>query len=174
MAVLHLDKNNEFIVKEWKAVNYMVGIFLLSLVILIICLVGVNSISSILWIFLTASPFFLFALIHRKKAASDTAIIRVNDAGLYYYEKLVTDWRNFSNAYVTDERKTERFGDNFQLVVEFYSGDLLIKKKIPLTNTQNKSEEEVYAALMYFHRQFINADVETIDVNYYEQKNLVR
>ena len=46
--------------------------------------------------------------------------------------------------------------DNFILVVEYRKGELKqgIRHKIPLTNTQNKSEEDVLEAVKFFWNEF--------------------
>lgn len=158
MAQIYLDKNNEFTVKEWKVLNWVAGIVFFVLFIAMI-IAGA-------WFYalLFGLPFLLLpALKHRKQAAFDGVIIRVNSNGIFYYGKHITDWDNFLNAYVTNEMKVRSFKDNFELVLEFYRDTLLIQKKIKLTNTQNRSEEEVYGAIMYFYKQHLNADVETID-----------
>ena len=165
MATIILDKNNEFIVKEWKAMNIIIGVVFAILFVFALYNLGFNNRKSV-WFFLFIAALIVVAFLrYGKQATSQSIIFRINSEGIYYYGKLVTGWDNFDNAYVTNEMEIGSFADNFELVIEFYRDDLLIRRKIKLTNTQNKSEEEIYGAIMYFYKQHNAAGVETIDIN---------
>ena len=78
-------------------------------------------------------------------------IILINKNGIYHYNKLITSWFNFVKANVTQEEKVMAISDNFILLIEHRNGQSkLVIDKIPLTNTQDKSEEEIIAAIKYF------------------------
>lgn len=164
MARIYLDKNNEFTVKEWKALNIIVAVVFLVLFIFALYNLGFNNWGSWQIFILLCLPILIVAFIYRKKSTSDTVIIRINNEGIFYYGKLITGWDNFQNAYITDEMEIGSYADKFMLVIEFYRDNLLIQRKIQLTNTQDKSEEEVYAAIKYFYKQHTHADTETIDI----------
>ena len=83
--------------------------------------------------------------------------ITINHTGIYYFGKLVSSWDNFKSACITQDDIPESIQDNFVLMVEHYKTgeDGYFIKKVPLTNTQNKSEEEVPAAVDFFCKQTI-------------------
>ena len=87
----------------------------------------------------------------RKAFAKKKVIILINKNGIYYFNKQITDWFNFVKAHVTQEEKVMAISDNFILLVEHRNSQAkIIVDKIPLTNTQDKSEEEIIAAIKYF------------------------
>jgi hypothetical protein len=146
-----LDYNNEFIVRQWKTLNLIVAVVMFIIAILIIANWTFDSFASSAIMLLIVIPGFgIPALIYRRQALNNSPIIRINTTGIYHYERLITGWSNFHNAYVTNKMALGGYRDNFQLVIEFYKQDDLYEKKIPLTNTQNKSEEEVYEAVIYY------------------------
>jgi hypothetical protein len=97
--------------------------------------------------------FIIPAYVFYSKGQQANIIIKINKDGIYYYGKLITEWNDFDNAYINDKMALGSFSDNFVLVIEHYRGDLLYRKNIPLTNTQNQSEEDVYHAIMYFYKE---------------------
>ena len=151
-----LTINSEFIVGEEKLLNNIVaflffGLFLYGLVDAI--RTGISNLQ--FWHLL-----FLFALVPTalfiRKARSKRIYIRINKNGIYQDEKLVTNWNNFLNAYISQkEAKYISIRDNFILVVEYLKegSPKGFRRKIPLTNTQNKSEEDVLAAVKFFWNQ---------------------
>jgi hypothetical protein len=123
------------------------GIFIFSLVRAV--QLGLKNID-MMYFFLSvggmAAAIFFFA-----KARNKRVYIRINNKGIYQDEKLVTGWANFLNAYVSQKDKMVQIQDNFILVVEYRKGPQQgVRRKIPLTNTQNKSEEEVLAAVKFY------------------------
>ena len=96
------------------------------------------------------------AVIFFRKARNKRIFIRVNKTGIYQDEQLVTGWANFLNAYISQKDKVFRVQDNFILVVEFLKeGNAKgFRRKIPLTNTQDKSEEDVLAAVKFFWSEY--------------------
>jgi hypothetical protein len=96
------------------------------------------------------------AIFFIKKGNSKRVYIRINKKGIYQDEKLVTTWKNFHNAYITQKKaKFISIKDNFILVVEYLNEGSTkgSRRKIPLTNSQNKSEEDVLAAVKFFWKQ---------------------
>ncbi len=154
MATIKLTGNNEFLVGENKGLDYVLAI-------LCFALFSYGLIDTIRNQFttLSASSFvFLIALgaaiLFFRKGNSKRIYIRINKNGIYQDEKLVTDWSHFLNAFINQKEKKRliELQDNFQLVIEFRKDGTNqgIRKKIPLTNTQNKSEEEVLEAVKFF------------------------
>lgn len=148
-----LNPDSEFIVKEEVVLVYILtGLFVLIFIYGILDLTVIHGVKD------NSSAFtFLFAIIPAiyffKKGYQNPVALCVNRKGIYAGNQLVTEWENLINAYVTQKDKTWRsIQDNFLLVVEFYGekeGEGR-RRKIPLTNTQNKSEEEVMDAVRYF------------------------
>lgn len=156
MAKITLNRDTEFIVGEEKVLVYIMallffGLFIYAIVDAIIK--GFTNLNYITYLFALA---LIPALYFFKKGRSNTIHIRINKAGIYQQEKLITGWANFLNAYVTQKEKTISIQDNFLLIVEYTKdgSDKGFRKKIPLTNTQNKSEEQVLEAVKFFWLSF--------------------
>lgn len=152
MPKTQLTTDSEFLVKEEKLLNYILAALFFALFSYGLVGIIVNHFKGdyARFLFLLAIlPVILFV----KKARSQRVYIRVNKKGIYQDEKLITNWPGFLNAYI-DQRKTKlvTVQDNFMLVVEYKKDDSEkgFRKKIPLTNTQNKSEEDVLAAVKFF------------------------
>jgi len=156
MGRSRLTINSEFIVGEAKVLNFVLATLCLALF-------GYGVVDAIRRNFINIDyqsyvfavmliPAFLFI----RKAQSKRIYIRVNKTGIYQDEKLLTRWPDLINAYV-DQKEKKGFieiRDNFLLVVEYKKNNQGIRHKIPLTNTQNKSEEEVLAAVKFFWKQY--------------------
>ncbi|MDB5201357.1 MAG: hypothetical protein JWQ27_766 [Ferruginibacter sp.] len=76
-------------------------------------------------------------------------VIIINRVGIYVSGKLITDWQHFANAHVSEEDRTMTFRDNFVLIVHYrkdgYEG--FYKSTIPLTSTQDKTQEQILEAV---------------------------
>ncbi len=156
MAKNQLTQDSQFIVGENKGLDYVLAFLCLALF-------SYGLIDAIRHNFtnLSASTFvFLIALVAAilffRKGNSKRVYIRINNKGIYQDERLVTGWANFHNAYISQKEKMITIQDNFQLVVEYLKDGTKqgVRKKNPLTNTQNKSEEEVLEAVMFFWRVY--------------------
>ncbi len=149
-----LTKDSQFTVGEEKWLNYILGILCLALFIYGVVDAAKRNFKNIDY----QSYVFALAIVpviyFFKKANSKRVFIRVNKIGIYQDEKLVTKWSNLLKAYVAQKEKKGIFNiqDNFELVLEFKAenGRDGIRKKIPLTNTQNKSDEDVLTAVQFF------------------------
>jgi hypothetical protein len=108
------------------------------------------------------SFFFALALIPAylffRKARSNRVFIRINKKGIYNDEKLVTSWSNLLTAYIAEKERKGIYDiqDHFFLALEYKKAGTneMVKRKIPLTNTQNKSEEEILEAVKFFWKLF--------------------
>ncbi len=153
MAQQKLDRNGEFTVGDDRLLVYILSI-------LFFALFGYGLIDAISKHFRDASAIFMVALVPAlyclRKARRNRIYIRVNKKGIYQDEKLLTPWANLLKAYITQEQKLASIQDNFVLIVEFWKNDPTQghRRKIPLTNTQNKSEEEVLVAINFFWRHY--------------------
>jgi hypothetical protein len=86
-------------------------------------------------------------------------IMTINKNGFFYYGSLLTNWSNFVSAEFLDEMPTlsstsSGLSDKFSLYIKYYRDDKpgCFGRKIPLTNTQDKSEEEIIAAIRFYSR----------------------
>ncbi|MDZ4794210.1 MAG: hypothetical protein SGI83_08025 [Bacteroidota bacterium] len=93
-----------------------------------------------------------------RRVKSKRVYVRINRTGIYKDEQLVTSWSNLLKAYLGQEKKKKFYDlqDKFILIVEYRGTDpkMGYRKKIPLTNTQNKSEEDVLEAVQFFWRLY--------------------
>jgi hypothetical protein len=154
MAKTNLDINSDFIVGEEKILNYILAILCFALF-----MYGAIDAARRHFIHIDyQSFFFALALIPAyfflKKARSKRVFIRINKKGIYNDEKLVTGWANLLKAYIAEKERKGIYDiqDHFFLALDYKKdgSNGVVKKKIPLTNTQNKSEEEILEAVKFF------------------------
>lgn len=152
MSRLDLSPEKDFLVKEEKWVNFVMAILFLALFVYGLtdaAMSGFRHIDyqSILFTLALAPAWIFF-----RQGLSKRIHIRVNRTGIYQDEKLVTAWTGFVNARLDQQQKLASIKDNFVLVVEYRRGDPVkgFRRIIPLTNTQNQSEEDVLKAVQFF------------------------
>ena len=153
-----LTKNSNFAVKESSTTNLIIGIFFFLLVIISL-LANPHTLTfvpnlyfkSVIMVLVPAILFTVRGLLHK-------TVFNINAKGIYEYNKLVTDWNNFMNAYINQDEITGDIKDNFVLTIEYIKpGDEGYHiRRIPLTYTQTKSEEEIIDTINFFlalHRE---------------------
>lgn len=156
MAKTVLTKDSQFIVGEDKVLDVIMtilffGLFLYGLVDAI--LKHFAKLNYLNFLFLLALyPAILYFI----KGRAKRIYIRINKSGIYQDEVLITNWGNFLKAYI--HQKDIVFPvikDSFTLVVEYMKDGQSqgFRRRIPLTNTQNKSEEEIMAAVKFFFKE---------------------
>ncbi|MGB3007945.1 MAG: hypothetical protein WBC06_15630 [Chitinophagaceae bacterium] len=156
MVKVSLNKNEEFLVGEDKVLVYILAslFFLLFLYGLIDAILHhFQQLTYMSFIFLIAlAPAILFL----RKGKNNRIYIRINKKGIYQDEKLITDWSHLLKVYISQKERVASIQDNFVLVVEYRKVGINdgFRRKIPLTNTQNKSEEEVLEAVNFFWKVF--------------------
>ena len=158
MGKIQLSNDSEFMVGEDKVLDYILaslffGLFLYGLIDIIVK--KFTNIHYLSYVFtLSLAP----AMIFFSKARNKRVYIRINKTGIYQDEQLVTGWSNFLTAYISQKEKVLSIQDNFMLVVEYLKDGVEkgFRRKIPLTNTQNKSEEEVLEAVKFFWKAYKN------------------
>ena len=149
-----LTSDGQFIVGEYKLMHYFMALFFLALF-------GVGLYDAISRNFRNIdyqSYVFALAIIPAVlilvKVRKGTIYIRINSKGIYENERLVTQWSGLLNVTLTQEEKKGIYdlGDKFILLLQYSKpGEAKpVLRKIRLTNTQNKSEEEVLAAVRWF------------------------
>lgn len=156
-----LTRESEFVVREEKVLVFILAflffaLFLYGLIDTIIK--GIKNINYLNGIFMVSlGP----ALIFFTKGRNKRIYLRVNKTGIFQDEELLTTWTNYLGAYITEKAKVLSIQDNFQLVIEFQKDGTDTKgfrRKIKLTNTQNKSEEEIMEAVKFFWKEFGDPD----------------
>lgn len=155
MANEPLTPDSEFVVGEEKILNYVLALLFFALF-----AYGVIDAARRHFVNIDYQSYiFAFAILPAiyafKRGRSNRIYIRINKTGIYHHGQLVTNWPGVVNIYLTQKEKTKlvNIQDHFQLIVEFRKEGITNKgfrKIIPLTNTQNKSEEDVLAAANYF------------------------
>jgi len=164
MAKTTLTRESQFVVGEEKILNYILASLCFALF-----LYGLFD--AIRRHFRNVDyQSFVFALaiipawIFFRKARSNKVYIRINKTGIYHDGKLVAGWGDIRKVHVDQDKEKGLLGgtltlqDNFILVVEYRNTAAMRVsiRKIPLTNTQNKSEEDVLAAVNFFWRAYKN------------------
>ncbi len=156
MAKKVLTSETEFIVGEEKIVNIIVGVLFSALFVYGMIDAITKEFTKLGYL---SYIFFLMlvpAILAFKKATSNVVYIRINKTGIYQHEKLLAPWDKFIKAYITQKETVMTIRDNFLLVIEFTKEDPKkgYRKKIALTNTQNKSEEDIIEAIRYFRNHY--------------------
>ena len=155
MGKIPLNKDNEFIVGEDKVLDYIMASLFLGLFLY-------GTIDAILHHFTKFTYLnFVFgialapALIFFARARNKRVYIRINKTGIYQDEQFVTNWSNLLNVYLDQKEIVLSIQDNFILVVEYLKDGFEqgFRRKIPLTNTQDKSEEDVLEAVHFFWKE---------------------
>ena len=98
------------------------------------------------------------AIFNTAKAVMNRTVITINQKGIYHNTAFITNWNNFLNASITEENPNRNIDDRFVLLIEYRKDGIegYFKRKIPLTNTQNKSEEEIIEAITFFRNHSAN------------------
>ena len=156
MKGVKLDNDENFVVRESAGLNFIFAGFFWAVFISLIINFSDNYTVGDKWmslivglIVIAAALFFTIKGLKRKEC------IRINKDGFFYYRRFITDWENLESAFITQDEKIVSIQDNFVLVLNYNKegeeGSYM--RKIALTNTQNKSEEEILAAIKYFWKE---------------------
>lgn len=161
MAKTPLTKDSQFTVGEEKIINYVMAIFFVALFVYGLYDAIRRHFVNIDYQSIIFAVAILPAIYCIRRAKSPRIYIRINKTGIYQDEKLLTSWENFLNAFVTQKEKKRiiEIQDNFLLVVEYRDAKdpkQGRRKKIPLTNTQNKSDEDIMDAIRFFPEASVN------------------
>ncbi|MEO7046167.1 MAG: hypothetical protein ABI091_12730 [Ferruginibacter sp.] len=139
-----------FIVKDDKSVSLFAGAVFW---IMFFSAVYYNNFShlttegSINLLYITVFPAIFFTI----RALRNKIIIKINEDGFYYYGSLITNWENLISARYAPQEMDGNISDDFTLYLEYYNPDKgTYLSKVPLENTQDKSEEDVMTAINSF------------------------
>jgi len=157
MKEVRLNTNGDFVVKESVGSNIFIGVVFLLLA--LAALINFTDDTDkyhpprtsffVTILAITLPPAILFIA----KGFMHQTVMTINKNGIYYFGTLKTNWNNFINAYITQDEIPGSIQDNFVLILQFYKEgkEGFFETKIPLRNTQDKSEEEIIAAIKYFN-----------------------
>lgn len=150
MKETNLNAKSDFLVRESVGFNYFIGILLLIIFIAAIALgdYGWGNYLSALMLFLLPAAFFI------AKARGNAVRIKINKTGFYHNGVLITTWDRFIDARLTEELVPGSIQDNFIILIRYYGNDYIqaFWSKIPLSNTQDKADEEIIAAIDFYYK----------------------
>ena len=139
---------SDFLVKESKSISLFVGIFFLIL-----------SLAAFTMSVLMGGLILLVAISALIRSSKDITIMKINKTGFYYYGELITDWDHFISEDFIDEiplpsTSSAGINDEFYLMIKYYKDGKpgYYGRKIRLTNSQTKSEEEIIAAVKFYYQ----------------------
>jgi hypothetical protein len=88
------------------------------------------------------------------KALHNNEALRIDCIGIYQRKKLVTDWDNFLEAWITHDEVAGSIRDNYILIIRYFKPGFEggnFKRTILLDNTQDKSEEQILETIRRFY-----------------------
>jgi hypothetical protein len=146
----HFNVESDFMVKESKKMHLIIGIFFF------IFSLAAFSVSLVM-----GGILLIFSIGMLVKSTKDQTIMKINREGIYYYGQLLTDWDNFISSEFIDElplpsSNSNGLSDQFFLMIKYYKEGFpgYYGRKIRLTNTQDKSEEEIVAAITFYFKHY--------------------
>ena len=148
--------NSEFLVRESRWGNYILG----SLMILVFLIswwmgdYGWGMEMNIIVMFLIPAGFLFM------RGRKNATLIRINSNGFFYRERLVTDWQHFADIKLCEEERGWRIDDHFYLMVRYTKPgtDDLFGRKIKMSNTQDKADEEIILAVKRIYNEWIDSN----------------
>jgi len=147
-----LNPDTEFTVTEATLVDLLIAlVFICMFVSAVLYGSGNRALDRVMY--LSLFPGIGFAI----RAFIKKAAILVNKKGIWFAGQPVTDWNNFIAAKINQlEMRSGGWEDRNELAVEYYKGTEgdVYKKTIALLSTQNKSGEEIIAAIEYFYELY--------------------
>lgn len=155
-----LTPHSNFIVRENIFIHLLLGLaflgmFVISLTNTADSEVGVGYTFEVTHLALLPA-IYCFINVFKKRHA----IFTINRKGFFYHGAFITDWFHFIDAQVTQDDKMISIQDNFVLYMRYRDGEgRMFRSKFKLTNTQDKAEEEIIAAIKYFNALARNGEV---------------
>ncbi len=163
MDKITFDKNGNFVVRESKFINYIVGFTFLALLFGVLVTRGFEVRQDTTDFYFIYVSFSAGAILCFIKGARKRASITINLTGIYYQGTLVTNWENFLTAFIRQESYTVRDGvsDRFKIVVEYSDtikgGNFLYP--MPTSGTQDKSEYQIITAISHFSGKNLSYEI---------------
>ena len=146
-----MDKDKDFTVREFVLLDVLVALFFWAMFFYGLFNTKLPSetqrgnFGKMLFIPLGPAIFYTY------KALNKRAYITINKKGIYIGKFFLTDWKNFVSARTIEKQLVRSFKDHFYLLIDHYVDMDYYSKEVPLTNTQNKAEEEIIAAIDFFY-----------------------
>ncbi|MEO6719604.1 MAG: hypothetical protein ABIN67_04520 [Ferruginibacter sp.] len=166
MNDLILDKDGNFVVRESVLLNTIMGFIFLAILIGVLFTRNFEANQPIgsfhlIYLFLIVGIVAVFT-----KAKRRDVILIINKNGIYYRSKLVSDWPNFINAYIYQEdyvvsNNSDGLNDKFYVVITFFEpqSEANYMYKVPMSNSQDKSEYQVISAIEYFSKKKLSQNI---------------
>lgn len=145
--------------KESKGIKVVVGFFVLILAAGILSTIGIG-----LRLLFFIIPAGIAAIAYIKNGVANPTVMVINKTGFYYYGEMITNWTNFIDAEFIDDvpvpdGSSSAIQDRFYMMIRYYKdGEAgYYGRKIPFTDTQDRSEEEIIAAVKFYHANYTKA-----------------
>ena len=135
-------------------------LFLISAILFAILIGFMNTVPvgqrSFLPIFLFLTAMCVAAFIG---GLQNSTIIRVDCSGIYYRKNLVCDWNRFESAFLGHEfyqtGRSLAVHERYYIIVYYFNQDnQRYQLKINMSETQDKSEEEIMSAIEGFSKKY--------------------
>ena len=142
------NAEGEFVVKDSVGIMLFMAVFFS---VLLVSSLPYNENGNLTFILVLAGGGIIFSVY---KVIVRKPQIRVNRSGIYAAENLITDWDHFYTAEFQQlPLKRLRVSEKNILIVHYRKDGIegSFRSTIPLTNTQNKSEEAVVEAVRFYH-----------------------
>lgn len=141
-----------FVVRESKKMRLFIGLVALAIAALMI--------RSSIPLAVLIAVFGVASLLASRK---NRIVMTINKYGFYYYGSLVTNWKNFVSARFIDQapqlsKSSLGISDQFYIAIRYRkeADATCYERKIALTNTQDKAEEEIMAAIRFYYNKSQN------------------
>ncbi len=140
-------KQKPFIVKESVGVNFVAGLVFVAMTVTAFLYNDLKGFEY-LGLLITLIPGVYFFV----KTFNKTIILEINEKGIFFHGKLLTNWENFISANYDQKDVLLSLQDNFYLQVDYIKPGtgMQYTSKINLPNTLNKAEEDIIAAIKVF------------------------
>lgn len=146
------EPNDEFIVRQSILINsLLLGFFLLISLGLIFTFLSDLEHSFLLYLkpLVTVICLLIIAAVNVKRRR---VIYRINNTGIYYSESLISTWKNFYMAYVSDDSNSSNINDDIRLVIQYYDANRqLLEIRLPASPTLEKNVYEIVDAIVKYH-----------------------
>ena len=150
-----LTDNSVFIVREARGVDFTFSsiFIILTLIIAVHIIADYRSDQIAVYyklVILTLLPAISFIV----RGIQNKIALTIDKTGIYRKEKLLTSWDHFISAKIMQDAITGSYTDDFVLFIDYEKeGEPgIFIRKIKISNSWNKSEEEMIAAIHYFSK----------------------
>lgn len=154
---------------ESKGINLIFGIFFMAIVIGIYFTISLESAEfkrffNVLYLLFGSVSVGFFIKAFRKNR-----IILINENGIIYKRKEICNWNNFRNAFIGQEYPhtdmvNAGLDDRTYIIVEYYDHEhsTNFTYRMRMSNTQNKSEEQIINAIENFSGMVLSKEIFSI------------